>query len=629
MAHGALSRLFANGLAALLLAVGFGAVTAPRAVAIPSGQLAAWGAGDLGMLGDGTSTQSTAAVSVVSTGALAEKTIVQVDAGNLHACAVASDGLLACWGSNTYGQLGTGAAADEPAPRAISGGVLAGKQVVQVAAGAKHTCALTRDGLIACWGEGSAGALGGQPPASSAVPAPVFMDGILAGRTITQISAGDGFTCAVASGAVACWGVNSRGQLGDGTTTNRSIPVAASASGASALTGRTVTEVSAGLDHACARSSDESSACWGSNSVQQVFPSTTVKQVSVPTRVDQGALAGRRVSQVSAGGQFTCAVASGAVVCWGLNQVGQMANGPVSTTPQGIPALATTTAPSALAGKSASFVSAGVGHVCALTTDGSIACWGLGKLGQLGTGAPATGLTVPFLVTGNPGSGVMKGAIARGVATGYLFSVALTSSPPRSPTGLSASAGDAQATVSWLGPASTGGSPITSYVVQQSTDAGTTWSPAAGSPTAASATSLVVSGLPNGVNVTFRVAAVTVAGQGAFSGPTSVVQPTSTPAATPSAPAVSRPGAVVGLRHRNATARVVVLSWRPPISGAAPTFYQVRRKQGGHRFSAWTTVTASTLTIRKLRKGERYSFAVRAANSAGFGPAVIVRVRVR
>ncbi|MBK9740799.1 MAG: fibronectin type III domain-containing protein [Actinobacteria bacterium] len=520
----------------------------------------------------------------------------------------------------------------------MMGGALAGKQVVQVATGAEHACALTKDGLVACWGKGSGGALGNQPSASSNVPVAVFAAGVLAGQTITQISAGGDFTCAVASGAVFCWGANAGGQLGDGTTTSRPIPVKAVASGASALAGKTVTEVSAGLDHACALSSDATLACWGSNVTQQVIPSTTVKQVLIPTVADQGDLAGRRVTQVSAGAQITCAVASGSVVCWGLNQSGQMANGPVSTTPQAVPSLVTTKAPSALAGKTVATVSSGLGHVCAVTTDGAIACWGWGNTGQLGTVAPAAGLTVPFSVTGNPGSGVMRGAIARGVATGFYFTVGLTSSLPDGPTSVAAKAGSAQATVSWVAPASTGGSPITSFVVQQSTDAGSTWTATAGSPTAATATSLVVAGLPNGVNVTFRAAAVTAVGQGPFSTATSVVRPeappataspTLTPTATPSAPAISKPGAVQALAARNAPSRVVVLSWRPPVTGTAPSSYQVRRKQGGDRFSAWTTVTATTLTIRKLRKGKRYSFAVRAANAAGFGPGVVVRRTIR
>lgn len=632
-------RRIGIGACLLMLITGLATATQPASAA-PSGQLGAWGQGGVGQLGDGSTTSSTAAVSVDSTGVLAGKTIVQVDAGNLYACAVASDGLLACWGMNAVGQLGIGSTVNQSTPRAVTGGALAGKQVVQVATGAEHACALTKDGLVACWGKGNGGALGNQPSASSNVPVAVFSAGVLAGQTITQISAGADFTCVVASSAVFCWGVNAGGQLGDGTTTSRPIPVKTISSGASALAGRRVTAVSTGLDHPCALSSDSTLACWGSNTTQQVMPSTAVKQVLMPTVIDQGDLAGRLVTQVSAGAQITCAVASGSVVCWGLNQSGQMANGPVSTTPQALPSLVTTKAPSALAGKTVATVSAGLGHVCAVTTDGTIACWGWGNTGQLGTAAPPAGLTVPFSVTGNPGSGVMRGAIARGVATGFYFTVALTSGLPDAPATATAKAGTGQATVSWVAPMLTGGSPITSFVVQQSTDAGATWTAAAGSPTAATATSLVVTGLPNGVNVAFRAAAVTAAGQGPYSPPTSAVRPeatpaptsptpTSTPTVAPSAPAVVRPGAVQGLKISNAKSRVAVLSWRAPASGTAPASYQVRRKQGSHSFGAWTTVPSSPVTIRKLKVGKRYSLAVRAVNAAGVGPGSVVAITPR
>ena len=635
MVRRGIRRFVVLGIATLVLATGLGAIADTPATAAPSGQLGAWGEGSSGQLGNGGSTGSTAAVSVLTTGVLAGKLIVQVDAGDAHACAVTSDGVLACWGSNKYGQLGIGAGGNQTTPQAVTGGALAGKTVVQVSTGAVHTCALTKDALLACWGSGLSGALGDGLGTSSPVPVAVFTGGVLAGRKVTQVSAGTNFTCVVASSAVACWGTDSVGELGDNSVVTRLIPVLATAAAGSALAGKTVTQVSAGVDHACARSSDGSLACWGSNLSQQVTPSAAVKQVLVPTPVDQGALAGRTVSQVSAGSQITCAVASGSAVCWGLNQVGQMANGPASKVPQPNPSLVTTTAPSALAGKVVASVSATNGRVCALTTDGSIACWGYGGGGGLGVAAADPGLTVPFSVTGSPGSGVMSGAIARGVATGDQFSIALTSSVPGSPAGLTATPGDGRASVSWTAPTSTGGSPVTSFVVQQSTDAGTTWTSASGSPTAGGATSLVVTGLPNGVNVTFRVAAVTVAGQGAFSTPTSVVRPgpavvtpTPTPSATPTAPAFVRPGAVQGLTRSNKKSRVVVLTWQPPATGSVPTSYQVRRKQGTHAYSAWATVSGRALTVRKLKKGKKYSFAVRAGNAAGFGPGTVTKITV-
>ena len=105
---------------------------------------------------------------------------------------------------------------------------------------------------------------------------------------------------------------------------------------------------------------------------------------------------------------------------------------------------------------------------------------------------------------------IPPGGVARAEATKEV----LVASVPGAPTGVSAEAGDAQARVSWTAPESDGGSPVTGYVVQQSLDAGASWTAAAGSPVTGGTTSMVVKSLANGVSVAFRVAAVNAVGRG-------------------------------------------------------------------------------------------------------------------
>ena len=145
-----------------------------------------------------------------------------VAAGHNHSCALTSAGAVWCWGDNGFGQLGDGTTSDRTAPVAVSG---LGSGVVAVSAGYGYTCALTSAGAALCWGVNSVGQLGDGTTTNRSTPTTV--SGL--GSGVAAIDAGDSHTCAVTSaGAVLCWGVNTFGQLGDGTTTDRSTPTAVS-----------------------------------------------------------------------------------------------------------------------------------------------------------------------------------------------------------------------------------------------------------------------------------------------------------------------------------------------------------------------------------------------------------------
>ncbi|MDP7003380.1 MAG: hypothetical protein QF911_07450, partial [Candidatus Thalassarchaeaceae archaeon] len=180
-------------------------------------------------------------------------------------CAILDDGSVACWGYNGFGQLGDGTNTDRDTPTPTSS-LGAGRTAVAISAGGSHTCALLDNGSVACWGSNSGGQLGdgtvpGGSPADSSTPTQTSSLG--AGRTAVAISAGDAHTCALLDdGSVSCWGRNSWGQLGDGTTGDRDTPTPTSSLGAN----RTAVAISAGASHTCAILDDGSVSCWGSNS---------------------------------------------------------------------------------------------------------------------------------------------------------------------------------------------------------------------------------------------------------------------------------------------------------------------------------------------------------------------------
>ncbi len=186
---------------------------------------------------------------------------VEISSGWEHSCARLGDGTLKCWGWNDYGQLGDGTMNSRTTAASVQG--ISG--AVRVAAGGLHTCALLSDGTVKCWGDYSRGQLGdvsaylaslstfddaGVP---SGLP-PMLIAGI---SGATQVVAGRYHSCAlVSNGTVRCWGSNSNGQLGDGTTTDRPLPV-----GVQSLLN--VVEIRAGAYHTCARGSDGTVKCWG------------------------------------------------------------------------------------------------------------------------------------------------------------------------------------------------------------------------------------------------------------------------------------------------------------------------------------------------------------------------------
>ena len=159
-------------------------------------------------------------------GALAGKTIKPLSTGYSSTCAIASDNRAYCWGSGNNGQLGNGSTADSRVPVAVNmSGALAGKTIKQILAGGDHGCVVASDDKMYCWGLNNNGELGNNSSVNSSVPVAVNTDGVLAGKTIRQMSAGFSSTCAVDSEYnMYCWGYNDNGQLGNNSTNNSRVP---------------------------------------------------------------------------------------------------------------------------------------------------------------------------------------------------------------------------------------------------------------------------------------------------------------------------------------------------------------------------------------------------------------------
>jgi alpha-tubulin suppressor-like RCC1 family protein len=254
----------------------------------------------------------------------------------------------------------------------------------QVSAGFSDTCGVTSDNSIYCWGQNTLGQLGDGTTTDRLTPVAV-----VGGLRFRQVSAGARHTCGITLHNVAyCWGANFAGQLGDGTSTDRPTPVAV----AGGLRFREVS-ASANGDHTCGVTTENVAYCWGANFNAQLGDGTTNNFRPTPVAV----AGGLRFRQVTAGGIHTCGVVTGhRAYCWGTNFFGQFGNGMIDNGPQ----IVLTPTPVAVAGGLRFHqVDAGSIHTCGLTPRNFAYCWGNNEFGLLGDGTTTNRLT-PVAVAG-------------------------------------------------------------------------------------------------------------------------------------------------------------------------------------------------------------------------------------
>lgn len=380
-----------------------------------------WGSNSNGQLGNNSTTQSLAPVLVSNTGLLGGKTVLSITAGHNHTCSIASDGAGYCWGWNGNGQLGNNSTSQSLVPVAVNtAGVLSGKTLWSISARGYHTCTLASDSQSYCWGYNADGELGNNTKNQSLVPMAVETSGVLFGKSVTAVSTGFYFTCAIASGLPYCWGTN-WGNLGNSTSYNSQVPVAVTTSGV--LAGKTVLSMSSGDFHTCVIASDNQVYCWGSsNSNGQRGDGSAINSYYLyPTAVStSGVLSGKTILAVTSGTDHSCVIASdNQAYCWGKNDKGQLGNN--LNTDSNVPVAVDTSG--VLAGKTLVSIDAGGSTTCATATDGAMYCWGRGGDGELGNNTTTDSL-VPVAVTM---SGTLSGKTITSISVGSIHTCAIVS----------------------------------------------------------------------------------------------------------------------------------------------------------------------------------------------------------
>lgn len=334
------------------------------------GRVWCWGSNWYGQLGDGTTTARRTPVQVADL----RGEFQAVAAGGNHSCALSTAGAVFCWGRNEYGQLGIGSTTDSPRPERLRRQMRSGVQAI--VAGHRHTCALSSNGVAFCWGLNLYGQVGDGSTASRTLPTRVA--GL--GANARSISAGMNHSCGLdRNGRAMCWGDNRLGQIGDGTTTRRTV-----ATPVEGVTRRNSRMIVAASSHSCLLNRAQRVFCWGNNDNGQLGNGTTTYSPE-PVRVPRFRRGG--VETITAGGAhyaanissgFSCATNQrGALMCWGANRSGQLGDGTTERRLRPVRVMRLRANPRmAVAGNGA--------HICAVPEAGHLLCWGANSSGALG-----------------------------------------------------------------------------------------------------------------------------------------------------------------------------------------------------------------------------------------------------
>jgi len=328
-------------------------------------------------------------------------TVTAIAGGLTHSLALSSTGQMLAWGDDTYGELGNGTSNTSTSiPVAVR--LPSGTTVTAIAGGGAHSLALTSTGQVLAWGDNYYGQLGNNSTTNSSTPVTVSLP---LGTAVTAIAAGSGHSLALTStGKVLAWGYNGTGQLGNGSTTDSSTPVAVGI-----RLGTTVAAIAGGFNHSLALTSTGQVLAWGYNADGELGNGTTTNfSTPVPVTLPSGTL----VTAIAGGGYHSLALTStGRVLAWGQNTYGQLGNGTITSS-------STPVAVNLPFGTTVTVIAAGGAHNLALTSSGRVLAWGDNLSGQLGNGT-TTSSDIPVLVNG------FAAAVALGGGGGHSLAIQL------------------------------------------------------------------------------------------------------------------------------------------------------------------------------------------------------------
>lgn len=344
-----------------------------------------WGSNLAGRTGLNTTTGNTLVPTQISGGGSWKMTSL----GHDHSCGIKTDNTLWCWGTNQFGRTGLNTTSGNTlVPTQVSGG----GSWKSVSLGYQVTCAIKSDDTLNCWGNNQYGATAlNTTTGNTLVPTQVSGAGSWKIISVGLSNGSNHSGCAIKSDdTVWCWGSNSYGNLGDGSTTQRIVPTAISGGGSWRL-------IEAGNMHTCGIKSDDTAWCWGYNSEGQLNDGTTTQRTS-PTAVISGGV----WKALYTGFANTCGIRSdNQIYCWGSNTNSIM----------GFANTYSLSYPVEIAGGGVwKATSVGKGSSCGIKSDDTLWCWGQNTSGQLGDNTTTNRWNVTAVSGGGTWKSISMGA---------------------------------------------------------------------------------------------------------------------------------------------------------------------------------------------------------------------------
>ncbi len=354
-----------------------------------NGRLFTWGLNNNGQLGDGTTISKFTPTEITSNFTLASgETIVDISLGEEHSSAITSIGSIFTWGNNNYGQLGDGTTTTKLIPTDITSlfNLSSGETIASISLGYAHSSAITSKGFIYTWGNNSYGQLGDGTNIDRMTPIDITRFFSAPGEDIITVSLGNYHSAALTMmGRIYTWGWNAFGQLGDGTTTNKSYPTSIN-SRLNISISENVASISLGNTHSSALTSYGRVLTWGDNNNGQLGDGTNTQRTT-PVEITNrfNLIAGEEIANISLGSSYYSSALStyGRIFTWGSNNSGQLGDGTAISR----------SAPINIKngfvlseGEAIVNISLGGGASSFLTSTGHLFLWGNNDAGQLGDG---------------------------------------------------------------------------------------------------------------------------------------------------------------------------------------------------------------------------------------------------